>query len=122
MLHTHAYVRALRVIVFLLMFGLWPGAAEALVDIGHIVLNGATSHGQVCEDDTTSGHAHEEHQCSALFHLCGCHSPPPTTASTRLVLNPTEWSELSVSLPSPIPALVKPADGALTRASRPPIV
>jgi hypothetical protein len=118
--------RSVRAIVLLLMFGLWPGAAEALVDVGHLVMNGDTSHGQVCDDGETSGqaHTHDEHQCSVLFHLCGCHTTPPTSTSTRVAFNPTQtgWSEFSVSLPSPIGALVKLADGALTRATRPPIV
>lgn len=113
----------MRSIVFLLMFGLCPGAAEAFVDAGHLVMNGSTPHGSVCDDDEPAGqpHSHDEHQCSALFHLCGCHAPPPTTATMRVVLSPTQWSELSTREPRPISALVKPADGTASRANRPPI-
>lgn len=117
----------MRVIVFLLIFGLWPGAAEAVVDAGHAFLNGHAPHSTLC-DERAQGHdghedeAHDEHHCSGLFHLCGCHAPPPTTATLQMVLSPTKWSELSIRNPAPPIALVKPADGAAAMATRPPIV
>ncbi len=116
----------MRALVFLLMFGLWPGATEAVVDIGHTLLEGHSPHGEVADHadgtgDHESNDGHDEHQCSALFHLCGCHAPLPTAATSRLVLSPTAWAELRQRDPQALTPLLQPADVAVARASRPPI-
>ena len=134
--------RGVRVLALLLMFGLWPGAAELTVDAWRMVIAGHTHHEQVCSDVASTdfvndivavvgtdsdagehdGHGHEEHQCSALFHLCGCHAPPPTTATTVTTVAPTRWSELAIE---PVHtqglALMQAADGSAVRTTRPPI-
>lgn len=109
-----------RVLVMLLVFGLWPGLAEAIVDVGHLLADGTTAHSTDCGDEGPGG-CTDEGQCSALCHFCGCHAPPPTTASSRVVVRETRWSELAVRSRAPVGALVMPADGAATRATRPPI-
>jgi hypothetical protein len=108
-----------RLIVFFLIFGLWPGAAEAAVDVGHAFLQGHTPHSEDC--DPAAGEDHDEHQCSALFHLCGCHAPAPTTTELTVVLSPTTWSELSLPAVIPPSAVNKPAEGSAARTTRPPI-
>ena len=114
------YRAGVRLIVYLLIFGLCPGAAETLVDAGHTLLNGHSPHSEVAVD-THDHESHDEHSCSVLFHLCGCHAPAPTTTATRLSLPPTKWSELPLHLSVIGGALLLSADGSLTRANRPPI-
>ena len=133
----------MRTLVVLLMVSLFPGAAEAVADVGHALVNGHDPHGHlasVTDHDhdhqhvatVDTGHidagedeppAHEEHHCSALFHLCGCHVPAPTTTTSWMVMASTAWAEL----PDPPIAIVsdlglRPADGAAAAALRPPIV
>lgn len=112
-----------RVIVYLLIFGLAPGAAETFVDAAHTAINGHSPHSDVVDEGSDEHDQHDEHSCSALFHLCGCHAPAPTTTAARLPPPSVRWSEEEQQQRGARidGDLLLEADGSHSRASRPPI-
>ena len=119
----------MRAVALLLAVILSPGVAEVTEDFAHWVSQGHTVHAsaeQHAEHAATEppggdNHATDEHGCSALFHLCGCHSPAPSMVSARIAL---DWADASLVEPTsafPYSTLRAP-DGVNGESFRPPIV
>ncbi|MCC6622257.1 MAG: hypothetical protein IT385_13425 [Deltaproteobacteria bacterium] len=67
-----------RWVAWLVVLMIFPGAREALTDLGHLVLDGHVAHGP-CFDEPAADHdperapiGRDEHGCSGLFHTCRC--------------------------------------------------
>lgn len=124
----------MRALAAILVLALWPGVAEAVQDMSHWVAEGHTLHASVSapnrdpahdpahdgHDEHEERHGDDEHGCSVLFHLCGCHSPTPSVTSTTLVLAAVEQvhDDLVAIVPE---AARRPTDGVRAKAFRPPI-
>lgn len=79
-----AMTRLGRCMAFVLVFMLFPGASEALVDLGHLAFeNEAGEHVTACPEDADSREG--EHGCSGLFHVCRC-CPTQVAVAARLVV------------------------------------
>ena len=77
-----AAARPARWLALLVAFMLFPGASEALTDLGHLLVDGHTAHAP-CEADDDHG-AQDEHGCSGLFHTCRCCPAPVVLAAIAL--------------------------------------
>lgn len=117
----------MRVLALILAFTVFPGVAEAADDLAHYVVEGHTLHEAAVVEAAHDGHeGHEkdhgddEHGCSVLFHLCGCHSPTPSQVTVRLDVQKT--SDHQATVPGVLAFLERrPRDGVRNEAFRPPI-
>ena len=119
----------MRAVALLLAVVLSPGVAEVTEDFAHWVAQGHTvhasaqQHAEHASGDEASGeesHGTDEHGCTALFHLCGCHSPAPSMVTARVAL---DWADISLVEPAsafPYNALRAP-EGVHGESFRPPI-
>lgn len=77
--------RALAWLIALLLF---PGAGEAVTDLGHLLVDGDTVHDPIARDAVESAaHDHpasDEHGCSGLFHTCHCCASPVVIAAAMV--------------------------------------
>lgn len=112
------------------MLALSPGVAEAAADASHWVVEGHTLHAKATEHEAHEEHAghaeHEkqhgddEHGCTALFHLCGCHSPTPSVTSTPVLVS--REAQLQDERATLAPEETRrPGDGVCGETFRPPI-
>ncbi|OGQ10239.1 MAG: hypothetical protein A2138_15105 [Deltaproteobacteria bacterium RBG_16_71_12] len=112
----------MRSVAIVLALVLFPGMAEAVEDVAHLVAEGHTLHASAIADDGNDAaeHTDSEHGCSALFHMCGCHTPLSSMTSARLVVDRDAVIE---DVPSAVFAddWRWPHDGVLGDAFRPPI-
>jgi hypothetical protein len=106
------YVARLLVVLALL-WTVTPTAPEVTETAVHLLSHGDSqqSHG----GGSDGGHDEsgtDEHGCTPLFHLCGCHAPAPTATSGRVALHASLADVTSLELP--------PVAASLSRASEPP--
>jgi hypothetical protein len=71
-----------RVLALLLAVLMTPAAAELIETAVHVVEHGDLGHLAVHGDAPLGG---DEHGCSAVFHVCGCHtsSSLPSVSASR---------------------------------------
>ena len=116
----------MRVLAAMLVISLSPGIAEAAEDASHWLAEGHTLHAPLSvpsnagHDDHARKHAEDEHGCTALFHVCGCHSPAPSMVSTRIAFERTAPLHHNVVIGLPDEPR-RPVDGVAREAFRPPI-
>ena len=118
---------AVRVVALLLAVVLSPGVAEAAEDAAHWIAEGHTLHVSAGEHAASGeeakhddGHATDEHGCSALFHLCGCHSPAPSMVTARVALDRRDVAAAQ-STSTCWKNGAAPPDGVRDESFRPPI-
>jgi len=114
-LETTSWKRSIRTyrrwLACVVAFMLFPGAPEALTDVGHLIVDGHSVHDVVHADDHPPG---DEHGCSGLVHVCRCCTSPPALAGASLSLLPAPTRVTLVRV-------VRPARGAPREAhSEPP--
>lgn len=120
----------MRVIAILIALAVAPGATEMARDAAHWMAEGHTPHAQAVtsvdhvehasHEHHEKEHENQEHGCSALFHVCGCHSPAPSVVSSHLTVGTSELHRaLLVTVPE---ELRRAADGVHGEQLRPPIV
>lgn len=90
--------RAVRVVVSLLLLGLFlPGTEEVVENTGHLLRHGHLAHAR--PDGDTHGDPPVEHGCTGTLHLCSC-----CTSVSFLLATATELSTEPASEPLFIPA------------------
>lgn len=117
----------MRVLALILAVTLCPGVAEAAEDFAHYVAEGHTLHEPAVaeashegHDDHEKEHGDDEHGCTALFHLCGCHSPTPSQVTVRLEVHRS--ADLHATVAGVLAFLDRrPRDGVRGETFRPPI-
>lgn len=106
---------ARRLVAWLLVIMLFPGAREALTDLGHYIVDGHAAHDPCASEHDAHGHdATGEHGCSGLFHTCRC-CPAPAAVVAGL----THESD-RVEHEASAPGLPRRDDGALEAHTEPP--
>jgi len=75
-----------RVLALVLMLAMVPAISEILELAVHAVVFGDVAHHSETEDadheETPLGT--DEHGCSPVMHLCGCHAPTPCIAESKI--------------------------------------
>lgn len=85
-----------RVLVLLLTIAVMPSASE-LIEFGvHAASHGDLAH-DVSSQHADAGADADEHGCSPLFHLCGCHAPSLSTPAVvaRVLFSPRHSQQVS---------------------------
>ena len=106
--------RLLRLLVALfLLVGLMPGGSEVLENLEHVIHDGHLAHGEAHLEEEEHGDASDEHGCTPMMHMCGCHA---SLAALPVVDLPELSAPRSEAALSPIGTDDRP----LARATAPP--
>ena len=113
-----------RALVLLITLAFVPAFGEVVETVVHAVEYGDAIHGRADHADGRDHHGAtplgaDEHGCSPLLHLCGCHTPAPATTATARLAPPGGHSG-STAVASP-PPLARAGVGDLAPPTRPPI-
>jgi hypothetical protein len=76
-------------LVLVLIFSVTPMASETVELLVHAIEHGDLAHGGAHEES-----AEDEHGCSTLFHMCGCHASAPTVVVQSRAWTPAAFSHI----------------------------
>lgn len=106
-----------RLLALLFVLALVPAVGEVLETVLHAVQHGDAGHA-VADDHGGEPLGADEHGCSPVLHLCGCHAPTPAHVVA------VELSAVAVEAAALIGPLAPPGRSGLDRPeppTRPPI-
>jgi hypothetical protein len=112
---TPVSVNVVRLLVVLaLLWTVTPTAPEVTETAVHLLSHGDAPHTPAADHDGDHEDAGgtDEHGCTPLFHLCGCHAPALTATSGRVAMAAALDDVTSLELP--------PLAASQSRASDPP--
>ena len=96
-------------VVLALLWTVTPTAPEVTETAVHLLTHGDSPHAADGGHDESGT---DEHGCTPLFHLCGCHAPAPTATSGVVAMRASLADVTSLELP--------PVAASLSRATDPP--
>ena len=99
-----------RILALLLVLVLWPSAAETVELVVHVARFGDAAHGagdRHAPPDDNAGDCNE-HGCTPMFHVCGCHGTPMNTAGVAVVVPRPTASHRAISA-APLALAGRPA-------------
>ena len=99
-----------RLLIVLLVLQLAPGLGELIESAWHLAEHGDFVHS--VEGEHQGGEREDEHGCSPLMHLCGCHASAATTPATTIRI-----TRPAAPAPTLAPAFL---DGRSGRDAEPP--
>jgi len=106
-----------RLVALLIVLAFVPAVGELIETTAHLVTHGDTGH-HADDDHEGAPLGTDEHGCSPVLHLCGCHAPTPV--SIRAIDVPTavprDVRTANARLPVDLSSLDSPAP-----PTRPPI-
>lgn len=113
-----------RALIILLTLAFVPAFGEVIESVVHVAEFGDAIHGS---SDHAGGRGHhdstplgaDEHGCSPMLHLCGCHAPAlvnTSAAAARAPRGPTAGATVEPTAPLALAGL-----GLLAPPTRPPI-
>jgi hypothetical protein len=113
-----------RVFALLVALAFVPAFGELVETLVHVAEYGDSVHGASAEDGAHRHHdatplGADEHGCSPMLHLCGCHAPAPALPDGLRLAAPLRPSTRGVAPTSTLRA--RAGLGALAPPIRPPI-
>lgn len=105
-----------RLLILCLALSVIPGLAEAVENVGHVLVSGHGAHAL----DQGESHAPDgdEHGCSGTLHLCSCHNSVPSDLThpgdgkvTRLPRAAVAAQASRLPSPPDLPRLDRPPQG-----------